>query len=171
MSDDFESGQTSEPEAPPAARDPWELALERLRARFPDATTGTLFCVHKLELDPQLGLRDFRDEASLRGIPLSGRSVHSAKVLLGMERPSVRRMKPPAREAEPVDEAPPRARPKPQRRFASSDGGSADSLEATLVAAVQQLQSEATARSQRLRAAIENAIELLRDALEADGES
>ena len=53
---------TAEPVAP--TRDPWDLALERLRNRHPKATEGTLFCVHKLELDPDTSLRDFQAEVS-----------------------------------------------------------------------------------------------------------
>ena len=148
----------------PAARDPWELELERLRTRFPGATAGTLFCVHKLELDPELTLRDFRDEASLRNIPLSGRSVHSAKVLLGREAPATRRKQAKVAVSEPA--APPIVR-SPRRSLARATDET-DSLEATLLNAVQQLQAEANAESRRLQEAIRDAIAVLQAALRGD---
>lgn len=69
----------------------WEGDIAALQERFPGTRIGTLFCVHKLEQDADLKLRDFKAEAELRGVPLNGRSYHGARVLLGLEAPKPRR--------------------------------------------------------------------------------
>jgi len=156
------------PEPAPAAtamRDPWELTLERLRERHPGATDGTLFCVHKFEFDPDLTLKDIRGEADLRGIPVSGRSAHSANVLLGRATRSTRRKKVQP-EPEP-EQRPASVTPRRGRRPAARVSSDTDSLETTLLSAVQQLQDEATADARRLRSAIEEAIAVLQAALTA----
>ena len=138
----------------------WDNELAKLRSRYPKASDGILFCVHKLQGNPELSIRDFRDEARLHGLGLSGRSVHSAKVLLGMEKPAGRRRRSPDGDSD-VDHR--------------GNGGSFDevsltgSVEETLIAAVQQLQESATAESNRLRVAIRSAMEILQRAL--DGRS
>lgn len=124
----------------------WEGAIATLRRRYPDASDGILFCVHKLQQDPTLTLRDFRKEAQLHRIPLGGRSLHSARVLLGLEKPAIRARKNPR-----------------ANNHAPLIGGS---LEDQVIHAVTQIQQSATEQSQRLRAAIREAIQVLRKALE-----
>lgn len=124
----------------------WEDAIATLRRRYPDASDGILFCVHKLQQDPTLTLRDFRKEAQLHKIPLGGRSLHSARVLLGFEKPTVRTRK----TAEPNNHEP------------LTEG----SLEDQVIHAVTQIQASATEQSQRLRKAIRDAIQILHKALD-----
>lgn len=123
----------------------WEGAIARLRKRYPDASDGILFCVHKLQQDPTLTLRDFRKEAQLHEIPLGGRSLHSARVLLGLEKPAVRVPRVESNHHEPLVEG---------------------SLEDQVIHAVTQIQASATEQSQRLRRAIREAIQVLRNALD-----
>lgn len=93
---------SAEPQAIPSTAIPgtWDGDIEALQARFPGTRLGTLFCIHKLEQDADLQLRDFKAEAELRGVPLSGRSFHGARVLLGLEVAKPRR----ARVVEPAEE-------------------------------------------------------------------
>lgn len=165
----------AEPE--PAAHDQsgdgaWERYLPRLRERFPGPRDGTLFCVYKLEQDPDLTLKDFKAEAELRGIMLSGRSLHAAKVLLGMEAPPR-----PRRRAEPVDaelESPepesPWEQPRPRwvapattTKLPAALSSLGSDLETTIRRAVDEAAHERTAK---LRDAMQQAIDVLRDALD-----
>ena len=75
----------------PLSKKDWQGVREKLADSYPDATDGILFCVHKLKQDPNISIPDFRDEAKKVGISIAGRSLHSAKVLLGMAEPSVRK--------------------------------------------------------------------------------
>ncbi len=129
----------------------WDDAIATLRRRYPDASDGILFCVHKLQQDPTLTLRDFRQEAELHKIPLGGRSLHSARVLLGFEKPTAKR--------------------RSAKEQGNSDGENSDpliegSLEDQVIHAVTQIQEAATEQSQRLRKAIREAILCLQKALE-----
>ena len=165
MNDPATSPESPDPRpAPPATRQPpdaWTANLQRLRERFPDAREGVLFCVHKLEQSPDARLTDFRDEAALYGIPLSGRSLNSAKVLLGLaERPT---RKPKAERAAPAS---PADKPRAFAPAKAKPGTGAQALEAQLTDALQQIQSAATAQSQRLREAMHEAIRVLERALE-----
>jgi hypothetical protein len=150
---------------PPTARGEWELSLERLRAQHPDASDGILFCVYKLQQDPDLTLRDFRDEANLRGIPLSGRSLHSAKVLMGVEKPSVRRKK---EKPMPAPRAEVRQAPEPKLRRRARRAEPSMDVESSLIAAVRSIQDAAGADAQRLRDAIQQAVDILQQALDAE---
>lgn len=168
---------------------PWDEAVASLRERFPGKTEGILFCAHKLLSDPEAKLPDFRGEAGLRGIELSGRSLHSAKVLLGLAAPSVRRSpkKPATTEGsdprvteETADESP-RARTastskpattsrattasKSTRRTPGSPAIMASPSEA-LEAAVRHIQNAAREEAESLRDAMRSAIEILQDALD-----
>ena len=62
----------------------WDKSSAALREKHPSATDGILFCLHKLSEAPQLRIPDMRAEASAFGITLSGRALHSARVLLGL---------------------------------------------------------------------------------------
>lgn len=174
--------------------DPWEATMARLRERFPGASDGILFCVHKLQSDPQLTIKDFRDEADLYGLALSGRSLHSAKVLLGLEKPAVRRTKEqmhadrtkperdrPARDSaeRASSERAPAARTnagkagertRPGDASRRAGGASSRSVEDSLIAAVQRIQDSATADANRLRTAIRDAIAVLQRALDGRAE-
>lgn len=127
----------------------WDATRSKLREQWPDAKEGVLFCVWKLQQDPSLTLRDFRDEAKLRGIALGGRSLHSAKVLLGLEPPAVRRSGDTVRRQRGADPA-------------------GESLEDQLIHNVKRIQKAAGAEAARLRKAIRAAIQILEDALETE---
>lgn len=62
----------------------WESTLAALRRRFPGLRDSVLFCIRKLQQNPELTLRDFRAEAAHLGIPVAGRALHSARALLGI---------------------------------------------------------------------------------------
>lgn len=99
-------GVTQTPPAPSASvrqrLDDWEASLPGLMTRFPTVKVGTLYCVYKVQLNPDVEFRDIQAEAHIRAIPLSGRSLHQAKVLLGIEKP--RPTAPRRRKAAPVVE-------------------------------------------------------------------
>ena len=141
-----------------AATNGWDRTFATLRDRYPNASEGILFCVHKLQQDAHLRLTDFRDEAKLHGITLGGRSLHSAKVLLGMERPSVRRSK------KVIEESSRPVQFSKRRAEAQLDSAAAQD---TLIDAVKRIQDAATMESQNLRKAIGEAVEILQKALRA----
>ncbi|MHC5065155.1 MAG: hypothetical protein ACYTG5_14405 [Planctomycetota bacterium] len=139
--------------------DGWDRAFANLRKKFPSASEGILFCVHKLQQDSHLRLTDFRDEAKLHGITLGGRSLHSAKVLLGMEKPSVRRSK-----KDIAEQSNGTVQFSRSRAEATLDSAAAQD---TLIDAVKRIQDAATMESQTLRKAISDAVEILQKALRA----
>lgn len=147
------------PETPPrSSADSWEGMLDALRKRYPGQKDSVLFCVHKLQQNPDLSLRDFREEAVLHGIPTAGRALHSAKVLLGLAQPKAREE---ARETLPPPSAP--GRVKRRRRADADDGGT---IETRVLDAVRQIQSAAGEEAERLRAAVREAIAILQAALD-----
>ena len=146
------SAETSYETEVESAATEWDDTIATLRRRYPDASYGILFCVHKLQQDPTLTLRDFRKEAELHRIPLGGRSLHSARVLLGFEKPAAKRRS-------------------PKKEQGNSDWERNDpliegSLEDQVIHAVTQIQEAATEQSQRLRKAIREAILSLQKALD-----
>jgi hypothetical protein len=142
------------------AADTWEGILAALRRRYPGQKDSVLFCIHKLQQDAALTLRDFRAEAELHRIPMAGRSLHSARVLLGLVKAE------PAAPALPTLAPLERAmRPRPRATLAPDDGGA--SIETKVMAAVRQIQSAAGAESDQLRAAIRQAIAILQRALDS----
>lgn len=168
-----QSKPTPQSEAP--APDSWEATLADLRKRFPEATEGTLFCIHKLLQDKEVRIPDFRAEAKLYGITIAGRAFHSARVALGLAQPSVRKPnRSKASHGEP-EARPSEARPKETRRPTSPaarapvTGAGLDNVEASLIHAVSQIQDAATADSRRLRAAMQQAVEILQRALDGRG--
>lgn len=62
----------------------WDQARHLVAHEFPRATDGIRYCVYRLRREPKLGLRELRVDAQALGIRLSGRALHSARVLLGM---------------------------------------------------------------------------------------
>lgn len=144
----------------------WELAQEQLASEFPDKKDGILFCIWKLRQDRRATLADFRDEASIRGVSLGGRSLHSAKVALGWEEPSRRRTK--AEIA--ATRAPEASEPKStaSRRVADDANSLGEDLEAQLLANVQRIRSAAQGEAQRLKEAIREAIRVLQAAFDED---
>lgn len=148
-----------EPNAP--AADSWEAILDGWRRRYPGQKDSVLFCLHKLEQNPDLTLRDFRDEARLHGIPVAGRSLHSARLLLGITKA------PPAAPPEP-DDAPVTVPATARRRRSREGEVDGDSIEDQVVAAVRKMQSVASSENERLRAAMRQAITLLQRALGDD---
>lgn len=125
--------------------------MAALRARYPKASPGVLFSVFKLQQDATLTIRDFRDEAALHGIKIAGRALHSARVLLGLEKPATRRATQPKRDATPPADPP--------------DLDDVD-IERSLISVVQKIQESGTAEANRLRAAMRAAIEVLQRALD-----
>ncbi len=151
----------TEPTPPPAA-DTWEGILAALRRRYPGQKDSVLFCIYKLQHNAELTLRDFRAEAELHGIPMAGRSLHSARVLLGLQRAEPAPAPAPAL---PDLRLPPRAERHPRAKRADDDGG----IETKVLAAVRQIQTAAGAEADQLRAAIRQAIVILQRALGSDG--
>lgn len=139
-------------ETSPAA-EPWPQQLESLRARHPGQKDSVLFCLHKLEQDPRVGLPDLRGEAADLGIPMAGRALHSAKVLLGLA------------EAKPRRASQPKA-PAAKAAAPARTGDTDPAIEDQVLSAVRQIQSAAGAEAERMRRAIRQAIEILQDALE-----
>lgn len=150
--------ESTQPEPTPSASDDgWAEIFARLRARFPGASDGVLFCIHKLQQNPDLKLRDFKDEAALHRVPLSGRSYHSARVALGLEKPVERKRTAPAPV---VVEAPPAnvGRPAQAARVP-------DAAESPAIAALLRFQEEHAAEMQRLRDGIKRALAVIDEVL------
>lgn len=142
----------------PTSQDPsddWTARRDALRAEHPGQKDSVLFCLHKLQQDRAVGLRDLRDEAAVRGIPMAGRALHSAKVLLGMAQAKPRR--------------PNRAKPaSPQPATDSPSAPASDqAVEDQVLAAVRQIQSAAGAEADRMREAMRRAVEILQRAIES----
>ncbi|MBM4063617.1 MAG: hypothetical protein FJ265_21330 [Planctomycetes bacterium] len=138
------------PEAP--AADTWEAILDALRRRYPGQKDSVLFCIYKLQQNPELTFRDFKDEANLHGIPTAGRALSSAKALLGLLRP------------EPAAEAAP-ARPRRRRERPAEPADDGGTIESKVIAAVRQIQSAVGAETEQLRAAVRQAVAILQRAL------
>jgi hypothetical protein len=149
----------TESELAPPTTDTWEGILQALRRRYPGQKDSVLFCIYKLQQNPDLTLRDFRAEADLHGIPMAGRALHSARGLLGLQKAAAAPTPPAAAEPAP----PPRRRPRGDPEV--DDGGA--SIESKVVAAVRQIQSAAGAESGQLRTAMRRAITILQQALDA----
>lgn len=149
----------TDPESAVPPADTWEGILAALRRRYPGQKDGVLFCLYKLQQNPELTLRDFRAEADLHGIPVAGRSLHSARMLLGLLRAAPE----PAAAPAPTVDSPPRRRRRARGPSAPDDGGAA--IERQVVAAVRQIQSAAGAEAEQLRAAMRQAIAILQRAL------
>lgn len=140
---------------PPPSTDSWEGILETLRRRYPGQKDSVLFCIYKLQQNPDLTLRDFAAEAKLYGIPTAGRALHSARQLLGLIKETPL--------AQPVLEEVPVARRRRERTSEPDDGGA--SIETKVLAAVRQIQSAASSEAEQLRAAIRQAIAILQRAV------
>jgi hypothetical protein len=135
--------------------------LAALRRRFPGQKDSVLFCIHKLQMNSELTLRDFRAEAELHGIPLAGRSLHTARTLLGLVKESPAASDPATADVAAVAPLPKLAR-RPRSPAPDDAGGS---IETQVLAAVRQIQSQASADAESLRMAIRQAIALLQRAL------
>jgi len=136
---------------PAPAPDGWAASLEALRARFPGQKHSVLFCVHKLQQNPAFSFRDLRDEAADRAIPMSGRALHSAKVLLGITEAKPRRS---------------RTTPAPPTKRSAAAARSGQAIEDQVLSAVRQIQTAASGEATRLRMAIKQAISVLQRALD-----
>lgn len=145
--------------AVPPAADTWEGILAALRRRYPGKKDSVLFCIYKLQQNPDLTLRDFKAEAELHRIPMAGRSLHSARILMGLAKEE-------ARPSQAAVGVPPLPRLHRSRAaLAQRDDDAPGAIEAKVVAAVRQIQSAAGAQSEQLRAAIQQAIAILQRAL------
>ena len=154
----------TEPLPPQAPADSWDGILATLRRRYPGQRDSVLFCIHKLQQNPELTLRDFRDEAALHGIPMAGRALHSARVLLGLQpaEPRVVSASPATPLTSPLAGEAAGGRRMRRRRGAETAG---PSIESRVMAAMQQLRSSADAEADQLRAAIRQAIAILQTAV------
>ena len=136
--------------------DTWEGILAALRRRYPGQRDSVLFCIYKLQQNPELSLRDFGAEAKLHGIATAGRALHSARQLLGLVKEAAPRASEPSTETAP-------ARQRRVRTQEPDDGGA--SIETKVLAAVRQIQTAAGAETEQMRAAIRQAIAILSRAL------
>ncbi|MEZ5965752.1 MAG: hypothetical protein R3F56_18095 [Planctomycetota bacterium] len=159
------------PSTPEASGDAWSDIFARIRARFPSASDGVLFCIHKLQQDPDLKLRDFKDEAALHRVPLSGRSFHSARVLLGLEKPTPPRARPTQPDIPPVAPSvmPPARQPAtrsaPPAHEPAFDSADVVAEESPAIAALRRFQEERAAELERLREGVRRALEIIDAAL------
>lgn len=119
-----------------------------------------LFCIHKLQQNPDLTLRDFRPEAELYRIPVAGRALHSARALLGLSPKSAT----PEPVAAPTVDAGRSAARRQKRTLRATHEDT--SIEDRVVAAVRQLQDAAGEQTSRLRDAIRQAIAILQRAID-----
>ncbi len=147
----------TEASSSPAASD-WKTTVLALRERFSGQKDSVLFCLHKLEQDAGVGLADLRDEAAALGIPMAGRALHSAKVLLGMATTKPRRPKAAAQPA--------LAQPAVTKSAAKMQAADGSAIEEQVLSAVRKIQSAAGAEADRMRAAIREAVRVLQDALD-----
>lgn len=148
---------------PEPSKDDWQVRLSELREQHPGQKDSILFCVHKLNQDPSVGLRDIRDEAARLGVPVAGRALHSAKLLLGLAAP-----KPRATDffAAPVSATPTTITTAPQLATPAPGADGQQPIEDQVLTAVRQIQSAAGEDATRLRAAIHRAIAILQEAVE-----
>lgn len=146
----------------PATADSWEGILANLRGRYPGQKDSVLFCLYKLQSNPKLGLADFRDEAALHGIPMAGRALHSAKVLMGLAEQKPRAPRKPVEALPAADDATPTGRVRRARSSTETEDGS---IETKVLDAVRQIQSAASKEATDLRAAVRQAIAILQRAL------
>lgn len=149
----------------PASNDSWDGILTNLRLRYPGQKDSVLFCLHKLHSNPALGLPDFRDEAKLHGIPMAGRALHSAKVILGLAtvKPRAPKAPKPSVQAAMTLEPATTSRGRLVRNGRSTDDGS---IENKVLDAVRQIQSAAGAEAEKLRTAVREAVAILQRALD-----
>ncbi len=147
-----------------------------VKRRFPDASPGIVFCILKLEQNADLRLKDFKAEAELHGIRLSGRSFHSARVALGLEAAKVRQPRTTATEtvadagaesgAETVE-----AQPAPRRvvRRPTPRAPSArplDGEESPAIMALREFEARNSAEVERLRSVIREVVAIIDAALD-----
>lgn len=162
----------TEADTNPPAADTWEGILNALRRRYPGQKDSVLFCIYKLQQNPDLTLRDFRAEAELYGIPMAGRALHSARGLLGLlpAAPQWRATTAAADDApereEPAADALPRLA-RVERRKARGERADAQdgSIETQVLAAIRHIQSKAGDDAAQMRAAMRQAIAILQRAL------
>lgn len=149
----------------PATNDSWDGILANLRLRYPGQKDSVLFCLYKLHSNPQLGLPDFRDEARLHGIPMAGRALHSAKVILGLATVKPRAPKAPKPSAKATMPLEP-SRTMRTRRVGKDRSTNDGSIENKVLDAVRQIQSAAGAEAEKLRTAVREAVAILQRALD-----
>lgn len=162
----------TEAETNPPAADTWDGILANLRRRYPGQKDSVLFCIYKLQQNPDLTLRDFRAEAELYGIPMAGRALHSARGLLGLrqDEPKPRATAAAAETTErdelAADALPRLARAERRRvREERAAAGGDGSIETQVLAAIRQIQNKAGGEAEQLRAAMRQAIAILQRAL------
>lgn len=156
----------TDPQAPKT--DSWEALLANLRNRYPGASDGILFCILKLQQDPDLKLRDFRQEADLHGIKLGGRALHSAMVLLGLREKAVRRRRVEVEAVDEVQEVEPLPTLERTRRPRRRNGSDTAAAFAQMLDEVRAMHDAVLQENARLRQAMTAALELLDEVL-ADG--
>lgn len=131
----------------------WQESKTSLELEFSETRESILFCAFKLRQDPELTIPDFREEAKALGIRLGGRSLHSARVLLGLAAQAQHGARSPKQRAE-------------AQQTRASKGGKSDALGTQLVDAIRQIEEQASQEATALRSAITKAVEILRAALD-----
>ncbi len=160
----------TQPLPAPAAPDPWEADLARLRARFPKANASVLICIHALQQEVDVSLDDMRARAAMHGIRVTAASLMAGRRALGLSPPPAVRV----REVEDADEpleaveqrdaanlAVAEDRPVARRRQAPASSSRADEVERLL----REFVAKADEERQRLRGAVRRVIEVVDEAL------
>ena len=127
----------------------WDAAFAHLKARFPRIRDTILFCLHAIQQNPDIYLDDLKSLAEMHRLRITGASLAAARRLLAAE------SRPPAM---PVVELP----RVPRARMELDDTDPVTMIQAF----VSQMQEQGDDRSQKLRAAVREAIAVLQAAIE-----
>lgn len=140
---------------PPTNAATWDAAFKKLKARFPDAKDTIVFCVHCLQLYPDASVDDIKAQAALHSIRITAASVNAARRLMA-EAPTT-----PKETGGAADATPARQRPARRTRAAQAAMDPTSMLQKV----IDKLQQQGQAEAERLRAAMQKAIQILQAAV------
>lgn len=127
--------------------------LDQLKAQYPGTRDSVLFCAHHLKRDPNMGLNDLKSAAKELGMTLSGRSLGSARELLGLA------------SAKPKAERKPRSSTATYTRSSSNNNApDTGALSKTIDDVISQMRNQDQSRISELQDAIRTAIDVLQRA-------
>lgn len=138
-----------------------------LAHQFPKEKPGIRYAIYRLRHDPSVTLPDIRDDAEALGIKIGGRSLHSARALLAAASPAPQPASPFGPSAQPAPSAPPAPRPPAPRLLTSrlpapaASASPGESLEERLRRMVDDVQAQARAENERLRAVFRQVLDLI----------